>query len=182
MRKLLAILSKLSLSIGLMTVVTAAFAGRPLIDPFGEALAIFSILGPAPPTNGGQFAIGAERPRPVARSQTAPAIIPFVDGISSQTTTSSATIFLRQTDGTNVSLQTAPTPPYTVLTPTSELMQVFSSGLNVLLSAPSALAGTGIQSQPTALSTVLQNGQVAYAAVAGNDSAITIHQTAAQRG
>src|ERR1035441_8488903 len=76
--------------------------------------------------------------------------VPFATGRSTQPSTASYTIFVRQAGGTYLGLQRQSTPPYHLLSPPSEVLQSLAGGLKNLLNGPPGPAGTGLQSQGSA--------------------------------
>jgi uncharacterized protein (TIGR03437 family) len=125
----------------------------------------------------GEVELRANKPGSAADSQAAPAVIPFADGLSVQSTASNETVFARQADGTYVGLQLQPSAPFTLVSPKSAVTQWLSGGVSTLLGAPTGPAGTGVQSQPSVLSTVFSNGYAAYAAAGVNDASVSISLT-----
>lgn len=115
---------------------------------------------------------------PMASTGPAPAIVPFAEGISNQSSAGSGVGYFRAADGSYVELDFGAGPPLTLLSPASAGAKVFAGGTAVANAAP-ALAGVGAQSQITALSAAFPNGAVAFAAIAANGSTVLISLTSA---
>jgi uncharacterized protein (TIGR03437 family) len=117
--------------------------------------------------------------RPQTQTQLAPALIPFVDGISAEGSAAGGSVFIRDAGGSYVTLQFNPGPPLTLVSPASLETQLFSSGVSTLINTSPTPAGIGIQSQGTGLSSVFPNGLVAFASVNASGVGISLTSGAA---
>jgi len=109
-----------------------------------------------------------------AQAQSAPALDPFIDGVTIGSSASGVSVFVRRPDGTYVSVSLSPGPPATLSNPQSLLTQLLSAGLAAAANSPPAPAGVGTQSAIAAVSSLFPNGVVAFAAPGSGDSSVSV--------